>query len=73
MESLRVLKKGGVFAFHDVYSPLTFGNMDLFVQTLRNMGYHEVCLISSVDCGLITRLEARRLLLKHAGLLYGVK
>ena len=33
METLRVLKKGGTFALHDIYSKLKYGDMQAFVKT----------------------------------------
>lgn len=73
LESLRVLKKGGTFSIHDVFSPMIFGDMESFIQRLRDMGYADVRLVSSVDCGFLAERDARRLLLQHSALLYGVK
>jgi ubiquinone/menaquinone biosynthesis C-methylase UbiE len=42
METLRVLKKGGTFAIHDLMSPRRYGDMQTFVQKLRDMGYERV-------------------------------
>ena len=39
LETLRVLKKGGVFALNDDMKPKMYGDMDAFVQKLRDMGY----------------------------------
>ena len=39
LETLRVLKKGGMFAIHDLMSPGRYGDMQAFVQKLRDMGY----------------------------------
>ena len=40
LETLRVLKKGGTFAIHDLMSPRRYGDMQEFVQKLRDMVYH---------------------------------
>ena len=39
METLRVLKKGGVFALNDEMKPRMYGDMEEFAQELRDMGY----------------------------------
>ena len=38
LESLRVLKKGGVFALNDDMKPKMYGDMEGFAQKLRDMG-----------------------------------
>ena len=52
LESLRVLKKGGVFALNDDMKPRMYGDMEAFVQKLRDMGYQEVRLIDTAHGGL---------------------
>lgn len=42
LETLRVLKKGGVFALNDSMRPNLYGDMDAFAQKLRDMGYQDV-------------------------------
>lgn len=37
LETLRVLKKGGTFAIHDLMSPRRYGDMQEFVQKLRDI------------------------------------
>ena len=39
LETLRVLKKGGVFAINDNMKPRAYGDMEAFAQELRDMGY----------------------------------
>ena len=38
-ETLRVLKKGGVFALNDEMKPHMYGDMEAFAQELRDIGY----------------------------------
>ena len=45
LEKLRVLKKGGAFAIHDLTSQRRYGDMQSFVKKLRDMGYERVELI----------------------------
>ena len=63
LESLRILKKGGVFALHDAMKPRRYGDMEAFVQKLRDMGYADVRLIDTSEqiFGSYTRAEAMML------------
>ena len=73
LESLRVLKKGGIFAIHDICSKMMYGDMVLFVRKLKEMGYEDVRLISTTDGMFMTKKEARRLMLTGSALLVGRK
>ena len=73
LETLRVLKKGGTFAIHDLMSPCRYGDMQAFVQKLRDMGYERVELIDTTDGSFMTPKEARRLMLRGSTLLVGRK
>lgn len=70
---LRVLKKGGTFAIHDLMSPRRYGDMQAFVQKLRDMGYERVELIDTTDGSFMTPKEAKRLMLRGSTLLVGRK
>lgn len=73
LETLRVLKKGGVFAIHDLMGKGRYGDMDEFVKKLKSMGYESVELIDTTDKIFMTPSEARRLGLLDSMLLVGVK
>ena len=73
LETLRVLKKGGTFAIHDLMSPRRYGDMQTFVQKLRDMGYERVELLDTTDGSFMTRKEAKRLMLRGSTLLVGRK
>ncbi len=73
LETLRVLKKGGVFAIHDIMSPIRYGDMEQFVQTLREAGYESVELIDTTNGMFMTRKEAKLLGLGGSTLLIGKK
>ena len=73
LETLRVLKKGGTFAIHDLMSPHRYGDMQAFVQKLRDMGYECVELIDTTDGSFMTPKEAKRLMLRGSTLLVGRK
>ena len=73
LETLRVLKKGGTYAIHDLMSPGRYGDMQAFVQKLRDMGYERVELIDTTDGSFMTPKEAKRLMLRGSTLLVGRK
>ena len=73
LETLRVLKKGGTFAIHDLMSPRRYGDMQAFVQKLRDMGYERVELIDTTDGSFMMPKEAGRLMLRGSTLLVGRK
>lgn len=73
METLRVLKKGGTFAIHDIFSKGKYGDMQAFVKKLKDMGYEKVELIDTTNGLFMTRKEAGRLMLTGSALLAGRK
>ena len=73
LETLRVLKKGGTFAIHDLMSERRYGDMQVFVQKLREMGYERVELIDTTTGKFMTPKEAKRLMLHGSTLLVGRK
>jgi ubiquinone/menaquinone biosynthesis C-methylase UbiE len=73
METLRVLKKGGTFAIHDLMSKARYGDMDVFMQKLRDEGYADVRLIDTTDGTFMGKKEAGWLGLGGSALLTGKK
>lgn len=73
LETLRVLKKGGTFAIHDLMSKSRYGDMEAFCLNLRKMGYTDVKLIDATDGMFMSKREAKRLMLKGSTLLVGRK
>ncbi len=73
LETLRVLKKGGVFALHDIFSKSKYGDMEAFVRKLKDMGYEDVRLVDTADGIWITKREAVWMELKGSALLVGRK
>ena len=73
LETLRVLRKGGTFAIHDLMSPRRYGDMQAFVKKLKDMGYARVELIDTTDEKFMSRSEAKRLMLNGSALLVGRK
>ena len=73
LETLRVLRKGGTFAIHNLMGPKRYGDMEAFVRRLREEGYEEVRLIDTTDGTFMGRKEASRLGLAGSALLVGRK
>lgn len=73
LETLRVLKKGGTFAIHDIMSKSKYGDMQSFVNKLRDMGYEEVKLIDTTNGMFMSHREALWMELSGSTLLVGKK
>jgi ubiquinone/menaquinone biosynthesis C-methylase UbiE len=73
LETLRVLKKGGTFALHDIFSKMKYGDMSAFMKKLKNMGYEEVRLIDTTDGSFMAKSEAVWMGLAGSALLVGRK
>ena len=72
-ETLRVLKRGGTFAIHDLMSRARYGDMEGFAQQLRDEGYQEVELIHTDDGLFMSKKEATKMMLRGSTILRGVK
>ena len=73
LETMRVLKKGGVFAIHDEFTKSKYGDTSLLVKKLKDMGYEQVELLDTSNGLFMTRKEAGPLALTGSGLLVGKK
>ena len=73
LESLRVLKKGGVFALNDDMKPKMYGDMEGFAQKLRDMGYQDVRLIDTAQEAFGSHGRAAMMMLGSSRLLVGRK
>lgn len=73
LETLRVLKKGGTFAIHDIMSKHNYGDMQIFVQKLKDMGYEKVELIDSTNGMFMSKHESKMYMLQGSSLLIGKK
>ena len=73
LETLRTLKKGGIFALHDIFSASKYGDMQAFVKKLKDMGYQKVELIDTTDGKFMKKSEAGWMGLSGSGLLTGIK
>ena len=73
LETLRVLKKGGSFAIHDIFSKSKYGDMQAFVRKLKDMGYEQVELIPTDSGRFMTPWEAKWMALSGSAILVGKK
>ncbi len=73
LETLRVLKKGGVFALNDEMKPRMYGDMEAFAQKIRDMGYEDVRLIDTAKEAFGSRRRAAMMLLGESRMLVGRK
>ncbi len=73
LETLRVLKKGGTFAIHDLMGPARYGDMNAFVKKLKDDGYEEVQLINTAEGRFMEHGESVWLDLAGSKLLTGRK
>ena len=73
LETLRVLKKGGVFAINDNMKPRMYGDMEAFAQKLRDMGYENVQFIDTTREIFGSRRRAAMMMLGESRMLVGRK
>lgn len=73
LETLRVLKKGGTFAIHDLFTKQKYGDMEVFLKKLQELGYEKAELLGTTNGLFMTPKEASSLRLKGSALLAGKK
>ncbi len=74
-EALRVVKKGGVFVFHDMFEQkMLYGDMNTFIEQLRKEGITEIHYVANTEKEtFIPGYLSAPWMLKNMGLIYGVK
>ena len=73
LESLRVLKKGGVFVLHDNMKPQMYGDMNAFAQKLRDMGFEKVEYIETAAPIFGSKRRAALMMLGDSAMIAGRK
>ena len=74
LESLRVLKKGGVFVLHDNMKPQMYGDMNAFVKKLREeMGFEQVEYVETAASIFGSRRRAALMMLGDSAMIVGRK
>lgn len=73
-EALRVVKKGGRFAFQDLFQePHLYGEMDDLIATLKSWGVAKVTFVKTNDASFIPRALRLPFMVGAIGILYGEK
>jgi len=72
-EALRVVKKGGAFAFQDLFNKQFYGDMDIFYKELQSWGLKEFRLVDTSDFVYIPLALRVEHMVGNAKILYGVK
>ena len=73
LETLRVLKKGGVFAIHDLIKKSNYGDIEKFIEELKKEGYKDIKLIDTTRGIFIDPKEAKLLGLSGSKIFIGRK
>jgi SAM-dependent methyltransferase len=73
-EALRVLKKGGSFAFQDYFAvKVMYGELDDLLGTIRDWGIAEVAFVDTSTCNFIPRALKLPFMLGKISVIYGTK
>ena len=72
-EALRVVKKGGAFAFQDLFNRQFYGDIALLYEELKTWGLREVKLIETSDFVYIPIALRVNHMLGNSSILYGIK
>ncbi len=72
-ESLRLIKKGGTFAIHDLFTKKKYPKLDELMKELKAEGYEKIELIDTTDGKVLRPDEAKKTMLTGSKLLYGRK
>ena len=73
LESLRGLKKGGVFVLHDNMKPQMYGDMNAFVEKLKSMGFAEVRYVETAEAIFGSKQRAAMMMLGDSAMIVGRK
>jgi ubiquinone/menaquinone biosynthesis C-methylase UbiE len=73
-EALRVLKKGGSFAFQDYFAvKVLYGELDDLLETIRDWGIAEVAFVDTSTSDFIARALKLPFMLGRISIIYGTK
>ena len=73
LESLRVLKKGGVFVLHDNMKPQMYGDMNAFAKKLRDMGFEKAEYVETAAAIFGSKSRAALMMLGNSAMIVGRK
>ena len=72
-EALRVVRKGGAFAFQDLFNKQFYGDIGLFYKELQTWGLKEVRLVDTSDFVYIPVALRINHMVGNSKILYGIK
>lgn len=73
-EALRVVRKGGAFAFQDLFLvPRLYGDVEDLLELIRSWGIESVEFLDTAHSGIVPKALRFRFMLGSIGILYGVK
>jgi SAM-dependent methyltransferase len=73
-EALRVIKKGGRFAFQDLFAvKVMYGEIDDLLETIRGWGIAEVTFLDTSTCDFIPTVLKLPFMLGRISIIYGTK
>ena len=73
-EALRVIKKGGRFAFQDLFlSRELYGEIDDLLETIRGWGIAEVAFVDTSSSDFVPAALKLPFMLGKVGIIYGTK
>ena len=72
-DALRVVRKGGVFAFQDLFNKQFYGDIGLFYKELQTWGLKEVRLVDTSDFVYIPVALRLNHMVGNSKILYGIK
>jgi ubiquinone/menaquinone biosynthesis C-methylase UbiE len=73
-EALRVVRKGGAFAFQDLFLvPRLYGDVKDLLEVIRSWGIESVEFLDTAHSGIVPKALRFRFMLGSIGILYGVK
>jgi ubiquinone/menaquinone biosynthesis C-methylase UbiE len=73
-EALRVVRKGGAFAFQDLFLvKRLYGDVEDLLEVIRGWGIESVVLLDTAHSGVVPKALRFRFMLGAIGILYGTK
>jgi len=72
-EALRVVRKGGAFAFQDLFRKRVFGDIKELLEAVRGWGIERVEFLDTAHSGIVPKALRLPVMLGTIGILYGTK
>jgi hypothetical protein len=72
-EALRVVRKGGAFAFQDLFWKRVYGDVEELLEEVRGWGIERVEFFDTTQLGIVPKALRLPFMLGTVGILYGKK